>query len=231
MGRFSVNEADNYGNSSSSSFFSLKGDGDVARVRFMYNNMEDVSGYAVHQVEVDGKRRFVNCLRSYNEPKSKCPLCESGNFQRARLYIPLYVYTEKDKDGNYSGGEVQLWERGKNFFAKISGVCARYASGNTPLVSSVFEIERHGKPNDTGTQYEIFKVGEDDTTLEDLPEVPEVIGTVILDKSKDELEYYAEEGQFPSTAETDMPARRGHSEFRNEGRPTGRRTPSRDDAF
>ena len=42
-----------------SSFFTLKDDGDVARVRFMYNSMEDVIGYAVHEVEVDGKKRYL----------------------------------------------------------------------------------------------------------------------------------------------------------------------------
>ena len=225
MGRFSANEADNYGNGGGgSSFFSLKGDGDVARVRFMYNSMEDVNGYAVHQVEVDGKRRFVNCLRSYNEPKDKCPLCAAGNFQRAKLYIPLFVYDDKGKNG-----EVQLWERGKNFFAKISSVCARYASGDTPLVSNVFEIERHGKPNDTNTTYEIFKVDSDDTRLADLHEVPEVSGSIILDKSAADLEYYNNYGSFPSG--NDAPVSRGRSEFRNEGRPTGRRTPNRADSF
>ena len=55
MGRFGASEVDNYGGSGGSSFFTLKDDGDVARVRFMYNSMEDVVGYAVHEVEIDGK--------------------------------------------------------------------------------------------------------------------------------------------------------------------------------
>lgn len=221
MGRFGANDVDNYGSNGGSSFFSLKGDGDTARVRFMYNGMEDVSGYAVHEVDVDGKKRYVNCLRDYNEPKSKCPLCAEGYFQRVKLYIPVYDIDDK---------EVKVWERGKNFFAKISSICARYSSGNTPLVSHTFDIERHGVKGDTQTTYEIFETGADDTRMEDLPEVPEVLGTKILDKSATDMEFYLEEGYFPNN--DGAPVRTSHrhddtsEDSNSERRPTGRRTPS-----
>lgn len=226
MGRFGANEVDNYGGSGGSSFFTLKDDGDVARVRFMYNSMEDVVGYAVHEVEIDGKKRYVNCLRSYNEPKSKCPFCNANEFQRAKLYIPVY---DIDED------EVKIWERGKNFFAKMSALCARYSNANTPLVAHTFDVERHGKKGDTGTTYEIYETGSDNTTLEDLPEIPEVLGTIILDKTADDMEYYIDNECFPNndgapqrseSARTDR-ADRHERGRREESQPTGRRTPSR----
>lgn len=218
MGRFGATDADNYGGSGGSSFFSLKNDGDTAKVRFMYNSMEDVVGYAVHEVTIDDKKRYVNCLRSYNEPKSKCPMCAAGEFQRAKLYIPLY---DIDED------EVKIWERGKNFFAKISALCARYASGDTPLVSHTFDVERHGKKGDTQTTYEIYETGKDDTTLDDLPEVPDVMSTIILDKSASDLEFYLNEGYFPNNTSGSRRDSKQDSEM-----PTGRRTPSRrGDAF
>ena len=225
MGRFGANEVDNYGGSGGSSFFTLKDDGDVARVRFMYNSMEDVTGFAVHEVEVDGKKRYVNCLRSYNEPKSKCPFCNANEFQRAKLYIPVY---DIDED------EVKIWERGKNFFAKMSSICARYSNANTPLVAHTFDIERRGKKGDTSTTYEIYETGCDNTNLEDLPEIPEILGTIILDKSADDMEYYLDNECFPNndgaprrsesarTERADRPER-----GRSEEQPTGRRTPSR----
>lgn len=225
MARFGVNDVDNYGGNGGSSFFSLKNDGDVARVRFMYNGMEDVLGFAVHEVEVDGKKRYVNCLREYNEPKSKCPFCASNNFQKAKLYIPLY---DIDED------EVKVWERGKNFFGKMSGICARYASGNTPLVSHTFDIERHGKKGDTSTTYEIYETGCDNITLEDLPEVPEVLGTIILDKTAEEMEFYLDNEYFPNNdgAPSRSNSRREEEPEERNNRPTGRRTPSRrGDAF
>ena len=195
MGRFNYQDSDNYGNSSSN-FFSLKDDGDIARVRFMYNDLNDVKGYAVHEIEVDGNKRYVNCLRNYNEPKSKCPCCANDYMQRAKLYVPLY---------NVDTKEVQLWERGKKFLGKLQSICTRYARQDSPLVNHVFEIERHGKKGDTQTTYEIYEVGSDGTTLQDLPEVIEPLGNIILDKSYDELDSYVRTGSF---ATQQVPTRR-----------------------
>lgn len=94
MARFKITESDKYGNNSAN-YFSLKNDKDVARVRFMYRNVEDIEGMAVHKVEIGDRERLVNCLRSYDEPLSKCPLCESGSFQLARFFIPMYDVDEE----------------------------------------------------------------------------------------------------------------------------------------
>ena len=212
MGRFSYEDADNYGNSNTSSFFSLKEDKDTARVRFMYNSMKDVEGYAVHEVTLDdGKRRYVNCLRDYNDPRDVCPFCARGNAQKAKLYIPLY---------NVDSGEVQVWERGKKFFGDISSLCSRYSSADRPLVSRVFEIERHGKKGDTSTTYGIYPCdGYEEVALADLPEAPEVLGSIILDKSAREMEDFIQNGEFPADNK------------RQEDEPVRRRTPGSRDRF
>lgn len=221
MARFSMNDADNYGNGGGSTFFSLKDDGDVANVRFMYNGAEDICGYAVHKIELDGKNKYVNCLRQYNEPRDNCPLCKAMYNQKAVLYIPLY---------DVDAGEVKLWERGKKFFAKVASLCSRYVKGNTPLVAHTFDIERHGKAGDQQTTYEIYETSCDDVRLEDLPEIPEVMGTLVLDKSFEELTHFVDYGTFPAEGNADTPQRGAR---RNEEQPTGRRTPSRrsSDAF
>ena len=90
------------------------------------------------------------------------------------------------------------------------------------MVAHVFEIERNGKPGDQTTSYEIYSVDSDDTRMEDLPEVPELIGGLILDKSVDDMNYYLESGEFPPE-DGDEPVRRRES-TRGEIR---RRTPSR----
>lgn len=220
MARFNYDEADHYGGQGGAGYFSLKNDKDVARVRFLYNGIDDVNGYAVHQVEVDGKKRWVNCLREYNQPIDNCPFCREKKKVQAKLFVPLYNIDE-DKE--------QIWERGKKFFPKISSVCARYPN----LVSHVFEIERNGKKGEQTTTYEIYEVDKDDTTLEDMPEVKDPIGSVILDKSADDMEFYLENGYFPPTGD-DVPVRRRASnsdedvpfdEDRAERR-SSRRTPS-----
>lgn len=191
MARFNAADFDHYGNDSNTKFFALKNDKDVATVRFMYNNVDDIEGYAVHQIELpDGKKRYVSCLRSYNEPVDHCPLCAAGFRVLAKLYVPLY-----DVDAD----EVKLWERGKTFYSKLSSLCARYK----PLVGGTFEIERNGKPGDTKTSYEVYPVATDETTLTDLPEVPDPVGTIILDKSFEELQDYIETGNLEVSGNTD----------------------------
>lgn len=195
MGRFAADEAENYGGTGGAGYFGLKNDKDVATVRFMYDSIDDVEGYAVHEVEIDGRKRYVNCLRNYNDPMDKCPFCEAHMPQKAKLFVPIY---------NVDAGRTQIWDRGKPFFAKISSLCARYQN----LVSHTFEIERNGKPGSTQTKYEIYETGADDTTLDDLPEIPDMLGTLVLDKSADEMRQYLNDGVFPSD---DMPVRRKRS--------------------
>lgn len=230
MGRFRADEVENYGGSGGSGYLSLKDDGDVARVRFMYDNINDLEGYAVHEVEVDGRKRYVNCLRDYNSPIDDCPFCRDHNRQVAKLFIPVY---------NVDEDKVQIWERGKKYFAKMTSLISRYANADTPFCAQVFDIERHGKKGDTSTQYEIYPIGTPDkTTLEDLPERPVIIGGLVLDKSADDMEYFLEAGYFPPE---DQPTRRRENVRGSERsdsseervgerrgrRDVGRRTPAR----
>ena len=60
---FSVLDADNYGGQGGGGYFRLKNDHDTAQVRFLYDSIDDVQGYAVHEIQVGDKKRYVNCLR------------------------------------------------------------------------------------------------------------------------------------------------------------------------
>lgn len=211
MARFKHDEVDHYGGQGGAGFFRLENDKDVATVRFMYNGIDDVEGYSVHTIELDGKKRYVNCLRNYNDPIDKCPFCREKMFTAAKLFIPIYDETD---------GTVKVWERGKKFFGKISNVCARY--NNT--VSHTFDVQRLGKAKDVSTTYEIYETGQDDTTLEDLPDLPVILGGFVLDKSADDMEYYLQEGQFPP--EDDEPVRRRPSSNSADSDRATRRTPA-----
>ena len=68
--------------------------------------------------------------------------------------------------------------------------------------------------------------------LEDLPEIPEVLGTIILDKSADDMEYYLDNECFPNNDGAPKRSESARTERADRGRgddaqPTGRRTPSR----
>lgn len=229
MARFNAGDADKYGGNGGGGYFSLKNDRDIATVRFLYNSADDVEGFAVHEVEIDGKKRYVNCLREYSQPIDDCPFCKARKFQVAKLWIPLY---NEDED------KVQVWERGKKFFNKLSSVLSRCDAD--PICSQTFEIERNGKPKDTQTTYEIYQTKDkpDDTVLDDF-DMPNILGGIVLDKSAEDMEFYLEEGYFPpedeepvrrrggsrrdAEEEDERPARR---ERESSSRRTGRRTPS-----
>ena len=233
MGRVNFGDFDNYKSEGNASYFKLKDDKDVAQVRFMYNGIEDVEGVAVHTVDVEGSQygRDVNCLRAYNEPLDECPLCKKGLKPKVKIYVPLF---------NIDANEVQIWSKGKSYGATLSGLCSRYAKkGN--LVNNIFEIERNGKKNDKQTTYQAYQVDCDDTELEDLPEAPDPIGTVVMNKSFEELDYYAKHGTFPSNSSSkddDEPVRRRKTreEREDDGEDTDeaprrrtRRTPANDE--
>ena len=221
MGRFTFDEADNYGGHGGAGYFSLKNDRDIATVRFLYETPEDVDGYAVHQVEIDGKKRYVNCLRAYNEPLDECPFCKAGHYQMAKLFIPLY---------NEDTGKVQVWERGKKFFSKLSSVLSRCDAD--PICSQTFEIERNGKSGDTQTTYEIYQTKKkpDDSQLDDY-ETPNILGSIVLDKSAEDMQYYVDNGYFPPEDEPVRRTSRNRREDKEEveeapRRRSGRRTPA-----
>lgn len=213
MARFNMNEADNYGgNGGGGSFFSLKDDKDVAKVRFLYRTMDDVEGYAVHKVAVGDKDRYVNCLREYNEPLEKCPFCAAQLKVQARMFIKMF---------NEDLGEAQIWDRSKAYFQRLNSLASRY----NPLCDEIVEIERNGKKGDMKTTYEFFPIENSPINLDEY-DIPDPIGTIILDKTAEDMEIYLETGEFPVTDEDVSPTASRGARENLESRPTGRRTPS-----
>lgn len=197
---------------SSSSYFSLKDDKDTARVRFLYNGAEDIEGFSVHKVKVGDRDRYVNCLVEDGGSPADCPFCQAKFPKFAKLFIPLY---------NEDADQLQTWERGQKFYGTISGLCARYPN----IVSRTFDVERNGKKGEQTTTYSVYPVGDADGTsvqdiLDDLgiDELPNPLGTIILNKTAEDMEYYIENEDFPAK---DIPRRRsGGSE--DTGRRRGR---------
>ena len=192
------------GGSGKSGFFSLKDDKDTAQVRLLYNGAEDIEGYVVHRVKVGDYERPVNCLLEDGGSIEDCPFCQAGIKKQARMFIPLY---------NEDAEQVQIWERPNSFYGKISGLCARYPN----IVSRIFEIERNGEKGYQKTDYSFYPIGDaDGTTIDDiledcgLDELPKVLGTSVLDKTADDMDYYLKNGEFPDRSSA--PIRRRGSE-------------------
>ena len=139
------------------------------------------------------KKIDVECLRAYNEPVHKCPLCEAEYRTKAMLFIPIY-----DEDAK----ESKIWSRGKTFFSKLSSLCSRYS----PLVSTPFEVERNGKKGDTNTTYETYPMRSDNARIEDFPEI-NAEGSAFFVKTYDELKEFLRTGQFPTADKNNVDRR------------------------
>lgn len=192
MPRITADEAQNYQSNLNGEWFSLKNDKDVARVQFMIDEYSDIDVFACHRVKIGDKERYVDCLRTYDEPIDKCPLCASGVPVKPVRFIVMYQHDD---------GKVKIWERGKNFVAKLQSLCNRYS----PLSQYVFEIERVGKAGSKDTRYEIYPM--DRVEPVDLSEVerPELLGGLILEKTPEEMEVFLQTGNFPTTDENEAP--------------------------
>lgn len=204
MGRITGSNIEQFsaGSGKKLNYFTLKKDKDVARIRFLYNGAEDIDGYVVHRVKVGDYERPVNCLYERDGAIDDCPFCKAKIARQARVFIPVF---------NEDIGEIQIWERPNSFYGQLAGWCARYPN----TVGQVLEVERNGEAGSRSTTYTFYPVGQpDDTTVNDIlddcdmDELPKVLGTKVLSKTADDMEYYLQNGEFPDRTETEAPQRR-----------------------
>ena len=75
---------------------------------------------------------------------------------------------------------------------RLASLCGRY----NPLVGTPIEVERNGKAGDKNTTYELYPMQSDNKKIEDFPEI-KAEGLAFQVKSKEDLEYYLQNGVFP----------------------------------
>lgn len=183
--KISIKDAGKYASSAAGDYFSLKDDGDIARVRFLYEEEDgsDLDYYLVHQIEVDGVKKYVACNAIGEDGRlhtDRCPLCMANYKRMERLFLQMCY----DGDSAHNDEDkILVWERGKNFVGKIQTYINRLGS----LFAQPVEIERHGKAGDTNTTYELFPLEVDNAVMEDYPERLNLIGSFILELSENEM--------------------------------------------
>jgi hypothetical protein len=184
-----IDDVDNYRSGGDFNFLQLKDHGDVAKVRFYIESMDDLKFYVVHQIEINGKTRYVNCLRTYDQPIDDCPLCREALHNKdlkttVKMFLPVF-----DMDDS----QVKLFERGRTFKDELSGHIRR----NSPLVNYPCEIERNGAKGDTNTTYKVFPLAQekDETMIKDLPEFDDLLGGYVLDMSFEDMEQFLQTGK------------------------------------
>lgn len=166
-------------------YFSLKNDGDRAKVKFAYNSISDIETFSLHEVEINGKKRYVDCLRDI-DGNGKCPFCDKKFKLVTKTFFKLY---------NADTDTIQIWERGIKQAPALENMLKM--SRSPKIVNDSYEIVRHGKPGSMDTHYELVYKASDETTLEDLPTAPELYGHWILQKTAEEMEYFITNNEFP----------------------------------
>lgn len=180
-------------------FFSLKNDGDEAIVRFMHDDTSSFEIIATHSLQLNGKFRRINCVRTPNEPINSCPLCSKGEKLDYRFYIHILQYTN-NPDGSVSV-EPKIWERSLSYANKLR----EYINNYGPMSDVICKIVRHGRAGDMKTEYEIIpnlnqQVYRPDIfkKVNGLFDDFKVLGRIVLDKSASEISYYLNTGNFPN---------------------------------
>ena len=196
----SHSEIENYKSFTSDfDFLRLPKDKDVATVRFYINSLDDLKHYVVHQVKTkNGKYRYVDCLRTYDQPVEDCPFCkqalENKDFNiKKKMFLPVFVL---DVNGQ-KVEKTMVFERGFQFAEELEGNIRRYA----PLVSTPCEIERQGAEKSIDTVYKVYPLAKmaDETKIDDLPEEPTIMGGYILELTFEQMETFLATGELPKT--------------------------------
>lgn len=181
-------------------YFSLKDDGDKARVRFLFTGIDDVVGHYVHKLTfANGKFRFVECLKNdYNDPEGICPICDAQTKESKilqKMWLPLWDIDQK---------KYLFWDRGPLFWTDtLLPLMQELCQGGTPFCAHTFEVTRYGQAGDQETAYDVVDLGADSTTINDFFDIPDPVEIIKLNRSFEELYNYVKTGnlELPSVAD------------------------------
>lgn len=178
------------------SFFGLKNDGDSAIVRLLIDTPMDFDLVSVHDVEVNGKRRKVGCIK---DTTHRCPLCEAGNYARVKLFIHMLHYTQ-DETGKLVA-QPKVWERPGNYCRELADTI----DGCGPFSNNVSKVTRIGAAGSTTVRYNIIHTLNPNTYSEDIYKKDttaldnyHAIGHIVMDKTAEEMTAFLETGEFPA---------------------------------
>ena len=173
-----LNKYENQG--TKAGWLSLKDDGDSSTVRMLHKGQVgtepdgspkyDLDVMEVHKMDVDGSGRDRTILCKGED----CEICKSGNKPQLRMFLQMLNLDEKDKDK-----QLQLWERGITDIKQVLGIIEEYGDLNARDI----KIKRSGAKGSLKTTYQYFPKDKSDR---EIPEKQNLVGTLILDLSKED---------------------------------------------
>lgn len=200
-------------NSNGVGFFSLKNNGDEALVRIMHDDLSSLEAISLHNIQVDGKWRKVNCVRETPyDPIDSCPLCASGNKRTDRLYLHVIEYT-KDESGNIVP-QAKVFDRPISDANTIRNLINEYG----PLSECLFKIKKNvpntGNPaaDRLQTTYSYIFANPSVYSNDVYVKLPNAfdnytaLGRAVMNKTVDEINQFLTTGEFPQKVTTEQPA-------------------------
>lgn len=181
-------------------FFNLKNDGDQTVVRFMYSDVSQFDIFTIHNVNVGGKYRKVSCIRDPHDVVEACPLCASGNSISNRFFIKMLEYRVNAQ--NQVEVHPVIWERSMTYATRLKSMLDEYG----PLEDCLFKIKRNGAAGSMDTTYDIMFCSPKVYSDEVYPKMPDafkdvkLLGTLVMDKTFQEIETFVNTGSFPQTS-------------------------------
>lgn len=190
-------------------FFKIS-DGEEAIVRFMVDSIDDMEIITLHgrtpdnkSLMVNGKFRQISCTRNANDPIENCPLCEAGYKIQSSVFIRLIHYV-RNNEGMIEP-KCEIWQRNASTYVPL---LMGYLNNYGPLSQILCKVVRHGQKLDT--TYDIMpNLNPQQYPIESFPIVKEpfegyhALGTIILDKSPEDISAFLHTGQFPENEDTD----------------------------
>lgn len=119
-----------------SSYFKL-GDGETAKVRFLYNSIEEITYEGVHEVNTpDGQYARISCGRLPSDPMDNCKWCQQGSRPVSRVVIPLF---------NLQSNEIQYWVRTQSYVDETLIPALQGIPQGQPIPGQTFTVKRTGQ--------------------------------------------------------------------------------------
>jgi hypothetical protein len=178
---------ENFATGGSVEYFSLKDDGDKAEARMLHKDSDDLDVTLVHELTVGGKKKYIECLKVYDQP---CACCEQLMKPTLKMFLSMFVIKKMEHGGKKVGewkdvGKLQVWERGRDTMNRILNLINKKGD----LRKHVYEVLRTGKSGDTSTSYDIDPFDEHahaaSVAPDDLPKREDIYGTLVTKLSYD----------------------------------------------
>lgn len=174
MAKFGYNEWNKFNEGGGTTFFSLKPQ-EQAIVRFVYNDLNDIEMYSVHEFRIPGNMATISCAKPTSDsPIDMCKWCKMGNVPVARIVIPIF---KADTE------EIVYWTRTRKFVNDtLVPLFNEILSTGKPISSQQYKIIRQGEG--LQTSYSVIPTGmADDRTKDTLGIVKDPYETGIIKES------------------------------------------------